>query len=429
MNRVVFIFLSILLIVFPLSIENIENENVSYFELVKNITTELIHTVVKAQVKNPEEINFTNDQVALLKIKLDELEVIDFEFENNLIQNYERSIIQINKDLNKNLAIYEYRKFVNEFGGIKGIYLNSYDFVNLDKMSSIKAIIDETVVNTLVIDVKTDHGHLMYDSNVQESYEINNERVKFNKTSLEELKTNHNLYLIGRVVAFQDPLFAKTYEDSSVFNSKTNSIFSKNGQYFLDPSDQKSRNYVLNIAIEACNLGFDEIQFDYIRYPDAVNNHLVYKEESNFENRTRNINSFLYEATKILHGEGCLVSADIFGYVLQSESDNGIGQHLETIVKSVDFISPMVYPSHYSNGSFGYKYPNKHPYEVVTAALNDGIYRGTKVEQLRPYLQGFWHTPKDVRLNIKAAEDIGLDWIIWNNSSVYDTNYFTKIES
>ena len=429
MNRVVFIFLSILLIVFPLTIENIENENVSYFELVKNITTELIHTVVKAQVKNPEEINFTNDQVALLKIKLDELEVIDFEFENNLIQNYERSIIQINKDLNKNLAIYEYRKFVNEFGGIKGIYLNSYDFVNLDKMSSIKAIIDETVVNTLVIDVKTDHGHLMYDSNVQESYEINNERVKFNKTSLEELKTNHNLYLIGRVVAFQDPLFAKTYEDSSVFNSKTNSIFSKNGQYFLDPSDQKSRNYVLNIAIEACNLGFDEIQFDYIRYPDAINNHLVYEEESNFENRTRNINSFLYEATKILHGEGCLVSADIFGYVLQSESDNGIGQHLETIVKSVDFISPMVYPSHYSNGSFGYKYPNKHPYEVVTAALNDGLYRGTKVEQLRPYLQGFWHTPKDVRLNIKAAEDIGLDWIIWNNSSVYDTNYFTKIES
>ena len=83
MNRVVFIFLSILLIVFPLTIENLENENVNYFDLVKNITTELIHTVVKAQVKNPEEINFTNDQVALLKIKLDELEVTDLEFENN----------------------------------------------------------------------------------------------------------------------------------------------------------------------------------------------------------------------------------------------------------------------------------------------------------------------------------------------------------
>ena len=429
MNRVVFIFLSILLIVSPLTIENLENENVNYFVLVKNITTELIHTVVKAQVKNPEEISFTNDQVALLKIKLDELEVTDFEFESNLIQNYENSIIQINKELNKNLAIYEYREFVNEFGGIKGIYLNSYDFLNLDKMSSIKAIIDETVVNTLVIDVKTDHGHLMYDSNVQESYEINNERVKFNKESLKDLKNNHNIYLIGRVVAFQDPLFAKTYEESAVFDSKTNSIFSKNGQYFLDPSDQKSRNYVLNVAIEACGLGFDEIQFDYIRYPDTSHSNLAYKEESTFNNRTRNINSFLDEATDRLLGECCLVSADIFGYVLQTKSDNGIGQHLESIVQSVDFISPIVYPSHYSNGSFGYQYPNKYPYEVVSAALNDGLSRGVEMKQLRPYLQGFWHTKEDVRLNIKAAEDMGLDWIIWNNSSMYDANYFTKIES
>ena len=141
----------------------------------------------------------------------------------------------------------------------------------------------------------------MYDSNVQESHEINNERVKFNKAFLKELKTNHDIYLIGRVVAFQDPLFARKYIGSSVFDSKTNSIFSKNGQYFLDPSDKKSRNYVLNIALEACRLGFDEIQFDYIRYPDTINNYLVYEEESTFENRTRNINSFLYEAKKIIH--------------------------------------------------------------------------------------------------------------------------------
>ena len=224
-------------------------------------------------------------------------------------------------------------------------------------------------------------------------------------------------------------MFAKTYEESAVFDSKTNSIFSKNGQYFLDPSDQKSRNYVLNVAIEACGLGFDEIQFDYIRYPDTSHSNLAYKEESTFNNRTRNINSFLDEATEILHGEGCLVSADIFGYVLQTKSDNGIGQHLESIVQSVDFISPMVYPSHYSNGSFGYQYPNKYPYEVISAALNDGLSRGIEIKQLRPYLQGFWHTTEDVRLNIKAAEDMGLDWIIWNNSSMYDTNYFTKIES
>ena len=184
MNRVVFLFLSTLLIGFPLTIDNFHNENINYLELAKNITSELIHTVVKAQVKNPSEINFTNNQVALLKIKKDELEATGIKFENNLIENYKSSIIQVNKEINKNLAIYEYGEFVNKFDGVKGIYLNSYDFLNSEKMSSVKAIIDETVVNTLVIDVKTDNGHLMYDSNVQESYEINNKRVKFNKESL-----------------------------------------------------------------------------------------------------------------------------------------------------------------------------------------------------------------------------------------------------
>ena len=88
MNRVVFLFLSILLIGFPLTINNFDNENVNYLELVKNITNELIHTVVKAQIKNPSEINFTNDQVALFKIKLDQLKETDLKFENNLIDNY-----------------------------------------------------------------------------------------------------------------------------------------------------------------------------------------------------------------------------------------------------------------------------------------------------------------------------------------------------
>ena len=89
----------------------------------------------------------------------------------------------------------------------------------------------------------------------------------------------------------------------------------------------------------------------------------------------------------------------------------------------------MVYPSHYSKGSFGYSYPNNFPYEVVTAALNDGLSRGVQEKNLRPFLQGFWHSSEDVRMNIKAAEDKGLDWIIWNNSSVYDKDYFSRINS
>ena len=429
MNRVVFLFLFFLLWFFPFKIENFENENIHYLEIAKNITSEIIHTAVKAEVKDSSEFNFSISQVMLLRSTLSKLEDTHKQYLNTFNQNYHYSVIQINKEVNTYLAISEWEEVVNNFGGIKGIYLNSYDFLNLEKMKSIKSILNETVVNTLVIDVKTDHGHLMYDSDVIESYELNNEREKYNSESLKELKVNNNIYLIGRVVAFQDPLFAKRYIESSVYDSKTKSIFSMNGQYFLDPGNKKSRDYVLNVAIEACRLGFDEIQFDYIRYPDSNNRNLVYGDESNFKNRTRNINSFLLEATNILHGEGCLVSADIFGYVLQTKSDNGIGQHLETIVQSVDFVSPMVYPSHYSNGSFGYKYPNEHPYEVVSESLNDGLERGVSSKQLRPYLQGFWHSIEEVKLNIKAAEDKNLDWIIWNNSSMYDENYFTKIES
>ena len=259
--------------------------------------------------------------------------------------------------------------------------------------------------------------------------QLNNERVKFDKEYLSSLKSELNIYLIGRVVAFQDPIFAKTYNSSAVLEGTTGEIFSMNGQYFLDPSDTKSRNYILNVALEACSLGFDEIQFDYIRYPDSADTKLVFDEVSNFESRTKNINSFLSEATLLLNENGCLVSADIFGYVLQSKSDNGIGQHLESIVSAVNFISPMVYPSHYSKGSFGYANPNEYPYEVVTEALEGGLIRINNNNKIRPYLQGFWHTVDGVKQNIKAAEDKNLHWIIWNNSSMYDIEYFIKLKS
>ena len=298
-----------------------------------------------------------------------------------------------------------------------------------EKIKPIKDILSNTVVNTIVLDVKTDNGHLLYDSEILEVEELKNERIKYDTQTLKSFKDEFNIYLIGRVVAFQDPIFSRTYPESAITDISTSKPYSQDSQYFLDPSDSKSREYILNVALEACSLGFDEIQFDYIRYPDTSYQGLVFDEESNFENRTKNINTFLQNATSLLHDKGCLTSADIFGYVLNAKNDNGIGQYLETIVNTVDFISPMVYPSHYSKGSFGYSYPNNFPYEVVTAALNAGLSRGVQEKSLRPFLQGFWHSSEDVRLNIKAAEDKGLDWIIWNNSSVYDEDYFSRINS
>ena len=422
MNRVFFIILLVAFLVVPLSINNVNDDGVSYFDLTVEISENLFEDTKIEEKKNvfPSE-----DQKQIIREKLQGLS----DSNNSLFNNFEEIQNENLKEINEYIALNRWQKFSTANSGIKGIYLSGYHFLKNEKIDPIKDILSNTVVNTIVLDVKTDNGHLLYDSEIPEVDRLKNERIKYDTQALKTFKEDFNIYLIGRVVAFQDPIFTKIYPQSAIIDSATSKPFSQNGQYFLDPSDSKSREYILNVALEACLLGFDEIQFDYIRYPDSNYPGLIFDYESNFENRTENINSFLQNATDLLHDNGCLASADIFGYVLNSKNDNGIGQYLETIIKSVDFISPMVYPSHYSKGSFGYSYPNNYPYEVVTAALNDGLSRGVQEKSLRPFLQGFWHSSEDVRLNIKAAEDKGLDWIIWNNSSVYQSDYFSKINS
>ena len=422
MNRVFFLILIIAFLLVPLSINNVNDDGVSYFDLVLEVSESLFEN---SETDKKNNVTLSDSQKQLISEKLQALTNSN----KNLFNNFEETQEENLKDINEYIALNRWEKFSETNSGIKGIYLSGYHFLKDEKINPIKDILSNTVVNTIVLDVKSDNGHLLYDSAIPEVEMLKNERIKYDTQTLMDFKEEFDIYLIGRVVAFQDPIFSRVYPESAITDIKTNRPYSQDSQYFLDPSDSNSREYILNVALEACLLGFDEIQFDYIRYPDTSYQGLVYDEKSSFENRTKNINSFLQNATDLLHDNGCLVSADIFGYVLNSKNDNGIGQYLETIVNTVDFISPMVYPSHYSKGSFGYSYPNNFPYEVVTAALNDGLSRGIQEKSLRPFLQGFWHSSEDVRLNIKAAEDKGLDWIIWNNSSVYDEDYFSRINS
>ena len=429
MNRVFFIILLFAFLVVPLSINIVNDDEMSYFNLVAEVNEKLFENTnferEGTDLEKQATISLSDEQKQLISKQLQALTKIN----NSIFNNFEEIQNENLKGVNEYIALYRWQEFSATYSGIKGIYLSGYHFLREEKINPIKDILSNTVVNTIVLDVKTDNGHLLYDSEIPEVEKLKNERIKYDTQTLKLFKEEFNIYLIGRVVAFQDPIFTRIYPESAITDTLTSKPYSQDGQYFLDPSDSKSREYILNVALEACSLGFDEIQFDYIRYPDTSYQGLVYDEESNSTNRTKNINSFLQNATDLLHDNGCLASADIFGYVLNAKSDNGIGQYLETIVNTVDFISPMVYPSHYSKGSFGYSYPNNYPYEVVTAALNDGLSRGVKEKSLRPFLQGFWHSSEDVRLNIQAAEDKGLDWIIWNNSSSYSLDYFSNINS
>ena len=394
-----------------------------------------------------------NEEVAISQLKTTETTIYVLSQKDHVktikqvMENYDMSVLSSNlnayneilfSDIEvelqeialKNATIYasmKINKFKKENDQIRGIYLNGYLFNNPSKRESIEKILTNTDVNTLVIDVKTDNGHILFDTEIDEVIYLNNERIKFTKNDLQELKEIKDIYLVGRLVVFQDPLFAKVFPDEAVFDSRLNKPYSQNGQFFLDPSSKKAQDYIINIAIESCRLGFDEIQYDYIRYPDSSSKFMQFDTKNDFENRVNNINSFLSKSRQLLHNEGCLLSADTFGYILTNKQDGGIGQNLETIVENVDFISPMVYPSHYTNGSFGYQNPNEHPYEVITAALTDALDRGVDKDKIRPFLQGFWHSNEDIRNNIKAASDLEMDWLIWNILSVYELDSFTKL--
>jgi hypothetical protein len=413
------IMLFLLIFLYPQKLsEEMENEEVAISQLKTTETT--IYVLSQKDHINTIKQVMENYDMAVLRSNLDVYSEI-------LLSGID---VQLQEIALKNATIYasmKINKFKEENDQIRGIYLNGYLFNNPSKRESIEKILTNTDVNTLVIDVKTDNGHILFDTEIDEVIYLNNERVKFTNNDLQELREIKDIYLVGRLVVFQDPLFAKVFPDEAVFDSRLNKPYSQNGQFFLDPSSKKVQDYIINIAIESCRLGFDEIQYDYIRYPDSNSKFMQFDTKNDFENRVNNINSFLSRSRQLLHNEGCLLSADTFGYILTNKQDGGIGQNLETIVENVDFISPMVYPSHYTNGSFGYQNPNEHPYEVITAALTDALDRGVDKDKIRPFLQGFWHSNEDIRNNIKAASDLEMDWLIWNILSVYELDSFTKL--
>ena len=413
------IMLCLLIFLYPQKLsEEMENEEVAISQLKTTETT--IYVLSQKDHINTIKQVMENYDMAVLRSNLDV-------YSENLLSGID---VQLQEIALKNATIYasmKINKFKKENDQIRGIYLNGYLFNNPSKRESIEKILTNTDVNTLVIDVKTDNGHILFDTEIDEVIYLNNERVKFTNNDLQELREIKDIYLVGRLVVFQDPLFAKVFPDEAVFDSRLNKPYSQNGQFFLDPSSKKVQDYIINIAIESCRLGFDEIQYDYIRYPDSNSKFMQFDTKNDFENRVNNINSFLSRSRQLLHSEGCLLSADTFGFILTNKQDGGIGQNLETIVENVDFISPMVYPSHYTNGSFGYQNPNEHPYEVITAALTDALDRGVDKDKIRPFLQGFWHSNEDIRNNIKAASDLEMDWLIWNILSVYELDSFTKL--
>ena len=275
----------------------------------------------------------------------------------------------------------------------------------------------ETELNALMIDLKDETGQVWYDTENPTAVEVGADRGAYDLAAVVRRAHAEGLYVIGRLVTFNDPIAAWGKPSMAVWDSVLQEPYGTNEQYFLDPTDPEARRYGLELAIEACSKGVDEVQFDYVRFPDKRGESATFDEGVSEEVRSPTIVQFLSDAVAALHPMGCAVAADVFGFITTAAGDGAIGQRWEDIASVVDVISPMVYPSHYSTGWFSYEVPNDHPGPVVREALADGLERLPRNVVVRPWLQDFGYGAIEVRAQILSAEEFGLGWMLWNAAS------------
>jgi hypothetical protein len=286
-------------------------------------------------------------------------------------------------------------------------------------------IAESTEINAIVVDTKDESGLVFYDTAVEKAHEIGAVDAKYDPASVLADLRQRDLYAITRIVTFQDRPLGLAHPEHAVWDSGTNGPWmTERGAVFMDATDPGSWEYPLALAEEACTLGYDEIQFDYVRFPtDGPVDRAVYDGPGDQAGRVTTISSFLSEARRRLNPMGCAVAADVFAVIFSASGDQGLGQKVEELATSVDVISPMIYPSHYSTGWFGFECPNANPGPVVANALEDGLPRVNGPAIVRPWIQDFSfgcgdpYGEAEVRSQMDEAEARDLGWILWNAAS------------
>jgi hypothetical protein len=277
-----------------------------------------------------------------------------------------------------------------------------------------------TAINALVIDIKDESGRVFHITDTPTAAAVGAGAPKFDLADRVAEAHEAGLYVIVRIVSFQDPIAARARPEWAVWDTSTNAPYTNRGQWFLDPTDPAPRGYALELAEDACAQGVDEVQFDYVRFPDGSKDTMRFDGGGDAATRQAVITAFLAEARDLLAPMGCATAADIFGFIVSITHEGGIGQQLEALAEVTDVLSPMVYPSHYSTGWFGFAVPNDHPREVVANALADGLARLSGFRAiLRPWIQDFGYTAAQVRAEIDSATEAGTGFMLWNALSEF----------
>lgn len=330
---------------------------------------------------------------------------------------------------------------------VKGIYVSG-PVAGIDRMDELIALVDETELNAMVIDVKNDEGRITYKMQTDTVVEIE-AGVRY-ISDIEELIQKckeKNIYLIARIVAFKDPYLAEKCPELAV-KTKGGQIFKdKSGLAWVNPYKKEVWEYLLEVAKEAARIGFDEIQFDYIRFStDLKSDNLDFGSEAENKSKTEVISEFTKYACEELADSHVYVSADVYGTIIDNKVDQAIvGQDYVEMASYLDYICPMVYPSHYGNGVYGIDIPDAEPYKTVNAAMNAAAKELSVLPEEQRALNRVWiqsftatwvnghitYGPEQIREQIHGAYDAGYEeWILWNASIKYQPeSLLTKEEA
>ncbi|MDO5140279.1 MAG: putative glycoside hydrolase [Eubacteriales bacterium] len=328
---------------------------------------------------------------------------------------------------------------------VKGIYVASKPLANESFMSSFWDVMDSTELNAVVIDIKDDYGKITYDmKGVPALNELNSvESVIEDMPSLMKKFKEHGVYTIARIVSLRDPNLADTWPEVCMTNPDGTVFKDGSGYAWVNPYKTEYWELLLDIAMQCAEDGFDEIQFDYMRFcTEKGSDDCIFDEE---EVKGRDKISIITELVDYLYcnlrERGVFVSVDCFGTIIGSKVDSrAVGQNYGQLSSVLDYICPMIYPSHYSSGNFGLEHPDTRPYEAVSGALNRSRNELARAKNdanehqavVRPWLQSFtasWlgegnyikYDADAIRKQIQAVYDSGYDeWLLWSASVSYD---------
>lgn len=328
---------------------------------------------------------------------------------------------------------------------VKGIYVSG-PVAGIGRMDELIDLVDQTELNAIVIDIKNDEGRVTYDMQSQQVLEIES-GISYipDLAALVSKCKEKDIYLIARIVAFRDPYLAEKKPEWAVHTKEGEIFRDKSGLAWVNPYRKEVWDYLVEIAGEAAAAGFDEVQFDYIRFStDIMADTVDYGPEAERVGKIEIITEFTEYLYEKLAPLGVYVAADVFGTVIENETDQEIvGQDYVKMAEHLDYICPMIYPSHYRNGSYGIRVPDAEPYQTIYGACSASVEELSALPEesrahVRAWLQGFtasWvpghisYGPSQIRAQIKGAYDAGYEeWILWNAAVKYRREAFLTEE-